>query len=132
MSQQNVETIRGIYEAFGRGDIPEVLAAMAPDIEWVTPESIPWGGTFHGQEEVGGFFQGIGEKLDELHVEPEQYLDAGDHVVVLGTHRARAKGGGDFEARWVMVWEMRDGKATRFQEIIDSVPVAQAFERQPA
>ena len=34
MSQQNVEFIRGLYAAFAKGDVPGVMDAMAPDIDW--------------------------------------------------------------------------------------------------
>ena len=34
----NVEIVTGVYEAFGRGDVPSVLAAMDPKIEWYEAE----------------------------------------------------------------------------------------------
>jgi len=39
MSQENVQLIRGVYEAFGRGDIPAVLAQMDQSIEWNEAEN---------------------------------------------------------------------------------------------
>jgi ketosteroid isomerase-like protein len=32
MGEQSVEVVRGVYDAFGRGDVPAVLGAMAYDI----------------------------------------------------------------------------------------------------
>ena len=32
-----VEVVKQIYEAFGRGDIPEVLSRVTPDVSWVDP-----------------------------------------------------------------------------------------------
>ena len=50
----NVEVIRGIYGAFGRGDIESVLAALHPEIEWVEAEieDLLYGGTHRGREAV--------------------------------------------------------------------------------
>ena len=32
MSQENVGIVKGLYAAFGKGDVPNVLAAMDPQI----------------------------------------------------------------------------------------------------
>ena len=39
MSQENVEVVRGLYEAFGSGDLPMVLGQMDQDIEWREAEN---------------------------------------------------------------------------------------------
>ena len=128
MSQQDVDTVRSAYEAFGRQDIPAVLDTFADDIKWDVPDSLPIGGVFHGKDEVGRFFGTIGEHYVELLVEPEEYLDAGDRVVALGHHRGKAKGGDSFEVRFAMVWTMRDGKAAEFKEFTDTAPITKAME----
>jgi hypothetical protein len=51
----NVDVVKGVYEAFGRGDVPSVLAAMAPNIEWREAEGNPYmpsGEVWVGQEAV--------------------------------------------------------------------------------
>jgi ketosteroid isomerase-like protein len=35
MTQDPAAIVRGMYEAFERGDIPDVLAFVHPDVEWV-------------------------------------------------------------------------------------------------
>ena len=50
-----VEVVRGVYEAFGRGDVAGVLGAMTEDMEWCEAEGMPYGGVYHGGEEVGRF-----------------------------------------------------------------------------
>ena len=37
MSEQDVSTMRNAYEAFNRADIPAVLEAFDPQIEWHEP-----------------------------------------------------------------------------------------------
>lgn len=41
--ERNLELIRSLYELFGRGDVPAVLAAMDPEIQWTEPEGGPYG-----------------------------------------------------------------------------------------
>lgn len=48
----NLDILRGAYEAFARGDVPTVLAVLAPDISWTEAEGFPYGGTYVGPEAV--------------------------------------------------------------------------------
>jgi ketosteroid isomerase-like protein len=128
MSQQNVDTVRGAYEAFARQDIPGVLDAFDDSIDWDVPTSVEWGGHYQGKDEVTSFFGSLAEQLDELNVEPQEYYDAGDHVIAVGRHHGRAKGGEPFETRFAMVWTMSGGKAVKFKEYSDMTPIVKASE----
>lgn len=37
MSPGPLEIVQGVYAAFGKGDIPALLGALADDIEWTFP-----------------------------------------------------------------------------------------------
>ena len=52
MSQENIAFVRGLYEAFARGDVPTVLAGFDENIEWNEAEGMPYGGQYHGPEAV--------------------------------------------------------------------------------
>jgi uncharacterized protein len=132
MAQQDVDTIRGAYEAFARQDIPGVLDKFDDGIQWDVPATVPFGGVYSGKEEVGGFFARIPEYLEELNVEPQEYYDAGDNVIVVGRHHGRAQGGEPFETRFAMVWGMSGGKAVRFKEYSDMTPIVKALEAHVA
>ena len=87
MSAENVETVKGIYQAFATGDVPAVLAALSPDIEWNEAENFPYadGNPYHGPDAVlNGVFARIGGDWDGFAVEPSEFLDAGDTVVMTG------------------------------------------------
>ena len=49
-----VTRMKDLYEAFGRGDIPTVLAAMDEGIEWYEAEGNPWspGRPFVGPQQI--------------------------------------------------------------------------------
>jgi hypothetical protein len=38
--------VRGVYDAFARGDVDAVFAAMTPEIEWDESEGMPYGGVY--------------------------------------------------------------------------------------
>ncbi|MDB5692879.1 MAG: hypothetical protein JWO81_1942 [Alphaproteobacteria bacterium] len=128
MSQENVDLIRGLYAAFGQGDVPGVLARMAPDMVWNEAENFPYadGNPYEGHDAiVGGVFARLGSEWDGFAAVPEEYLDAGDTVVVLGRYRGTCKATGKpFDAQMVHVWRVADGKAKRFQQYTDTLQAA--------
>src|SRR3712207_3582722 len=122
MAQQDVETMRGAYEAFNRADIPAVLAAFDPAIEWHEPGGgrAP-GGTFHGAERVArDVFATVPEHFAEFRAEAEQFIDASERLVVTGRFRGRNTGGQVLDTPFAHVWELRGGKAVRFHNHIDA------------
>ena len=129
MSGQDVNTIRTAYEAFNRGDIPAVLAAFHPQIEWHEPGGgrAPQG-TFSGAESVANdVFATVAEHFDEFEAEQEHVIDAGENLVVICTLRGKSKAGRQLKARYAHVWRMRDGKAVSFHNHVEAAPWAEGW-----
>jgi ketosteroid isomerase-like protein len=128
MPDSNLPLIRAIYDAFGSGDIPGVLGRMASDIEWNEAENFPYadGNPYVGPDAiVKGVFMRLGGEWDGFAVVPEDFLDAGDTVVVLGRYKGRHKATGrPLDAQMCHVWRVKDGKATRFQQYTDTLQAA--------
>ncbi len=94
MSEENVNIMRQGYDAFNRGDIEAVMGLLDPEIEWQEPdvEGSPVRGTHHGPQAVANnVFGSVPEHWDEFQAVAEEFLDAGDRVVVLGHFRVRAR-----------------------------------------
>jgi ketosteroid isomerase-like protein len=130
LSQANIEIAKNCYEAFGRGDIPALLAALAEDVEWITPgEGIPTEGTRRSRAEVGAFFEAVGNTWSFTSFEPREYIASGDTLVVMGRYGGFAKATGKPVASdWVMVWKIRDGKVAYFREFTDTLALANALK----
>ena len=92
----NTDIIRRAYDAFSRGDIPAVLAEFDDTIEWYAPDELPDGGTYRGPSQVARFFGSLPEHYDELRVDVDRVLDAGDQVIAEGHHRGHI-GGREFD-----------------------------------
>jgi uncharacterized protein len=130
MSQESVQLIRGLYGAFGKGDMPTVLAIMDPGIEWREAENIlyadrnPYVGP---QAIVDGVFMRLATEWDRFTVTPAEWLDAGDHVVVLGTYTGTYKATGKaVRAQFAHVWRLKGAKVVRFQQYTDTKQWADA------
>jgi uncharacterized protein len=130
MSQENVEIVRRGYELFAEGNLEGVMDLISDEAE--LPDAGGLGlwdtaaGTRRGPD---GFLQGSQDALDafeDYRVEPQQFIDAGDAVVVPVriSGRGRASGATQ-EIRLVHLWVLRDGKAIR-NEIYRTT--AEAFE----
>jgi uncharacterized protein len=93
MSEQDVETVRGGYDAFNSGNIDGVLEQLDPDVEWIEPGggNAP-SGTFRGPGSVGNDVLGtVPQYFDEFTAEPENFDDQGDRVVVTGRFKGRRR-----------------------------------------
>jgi len=124
--------VRRSYEAFARDDLDAVLADMHPEIEWHQAQGLPHGGFYRGVDEVR---RNIFEPLDaewweEFTATPDEFLDAGDQVVVLGRYRGVAKGTGKLlDVPFVHVWTVEGGQAIRFRQFLDTAGWVAALDR---
>ena len=121
----NREIIEGAYANFAQGDVPAALGAFAEDIRWTEPEGHPLGGTYVGhQAVVDGVFMRLGEIGDEFAVVPEQFVADRDTVVALGHLAWKHKStGAPASVKMAHVWTFERGKATSFEQLIDTVKV---------
>ncbi len=119
----NVDTARSAYEAFGSGDLNALSESFAEDAVWVTSDELPLGGETRGRDQILGNFAQIPNYWSEFRVEPEEFIDAGEYVVVRGTQRA-ANDKGSFEAPFVHLLKYEDGKAVRGEFFTDSAKAA--------
>jgi ketosteroid isomerase-like protein len=130
MSQQNVDVVRGIYDAFAAGDVPGVLGAMSPDIEWNEAENFPLadGNPYIGPDAIlQGVFARLANEWDGFAAVVDEILDAGDTVVALGHYHGTYKATGKaVKAQMVHVWRVAGGKATSFRQYTDTLQVGRA------
>ncbi len=123
----DVDIIREAYAAFGRGDVPAVLAVLDPLIEWVEPEGYPYGDVYRGHDEVIGLFQRAAEVLGpEWRVVPDRFVATEDGVLVMGRHTGARPDGTAWEIPFAMVWTMAEGRATHFRQFGDSALMREA------
>lgn len=116
----NVDTARSAYEAFGRGDLAALQDDFAEDAVWYTSDELPLGGETRGREAIIANFAQIPNYWSSFSVEPSEFIDAGDTVVVLGTQRA-GNDKGSFESPFVHVMKYdSEGKLVRGEFHADS------------
>lgn len=82
----NEQTVRDVYAAFQRQDVPAILAHVTDDVDWrndgVASRECPWNGNFSGKANVPGFFKAVGEHLDLPVFDVKTIVASGSHVAV--------------------------------------------------
>lgn len=126
----NMELVQRSYAAFERDDLDAVLADMHPDIEWHQAQGLPHGGLYHGVDEVRrNIFDPLDEEWwSEFTATPEQLLDAGSEIVVVGRYRGVAKATGKIlDVPFVHIWTVENEKAVRFRQFLDTAGWVEAL-----
>jgi ketosteroid isomerase-like protein len=132
MSEHDVQALRRIYAAINRGDVEELAADVAHDIEWSLPERVPWGGIRHGPDGIRAFADTFRDRIDGNWADPDDFLVAEDRVVVIGRLRGQARATGhEFEVEFAHVWTLTDGVASRLRGFYDTEPIVAALEGRP-
>lgn len=127
----SVEIVKRSYDAFARKDLDGVMGDMHPDIEWQQAQGLPHGGTYHGLDAVR---RNIFEPLDaewwsEFSADPDEFLAAGDEVVVIGRYRGLAKETGKrLDVPFVHVWTLQEERAVRFRQFLDTAGWVEALK----
>jgi len=95
MFQEDVERLRSAYEAFNTGGVEAFLERLAPEFQLRDRESSPdRAATRFGKEGIKQLFDSYMEAFDALRLEPQEFIDCGDQIVVALHQRVRGKGSG--------------------------------------
>jgi ketosteroid isomerase-like protein len=116
MSEADIDTLRGAYEAISRGDWDAAFGDVHPDFEMKTADRMASPGTYRGLEEVRRFFEDLLEPFEEVATEPEEFFERGNQIVVFVLLRSRPRGSSvAMEIRIGHLWTMRDGKPAQLE-----------------
>jgi len=114
------ETLKRVYAALNRNDIPAMLQAFDAQIERIEPADFPAGGTYHGLAALQAHLSKARETWAEGSCEPERFIVASDKIIVFVHVRVRLKHETEFrEGSLADVFTFRNGKATQFRTFGD-------------
>src|SRR5262245_33555668 len=118
MSEENVELVRRVFDAYNQRDLDLMLSYGTEDLTLDVSESrSPNQGVYRGEAEVRAVWKTFVDAWDQLHWEPLelQALDA-DRVLSANRLTARGRGSGiEMTAHGAMIWTIRDGKVSQIR-----------------
>src|ERR671925_1010242 len=116
MSQENVEKTTAFMDAYNRRDFDAAVENFDPEVDWVLP-ALQRSDSCKGPDEIIRFWEGLDDTFEELRLEPQEAVDAGDRVAVRLRFHGRGKGSGaelDTEM-YHQVTTFRDGRMVRIE-----------------
>ena len=100
--------VRRLYDAINRRDWDAVFRDAHPDFDMTTQRGLN-AGRLRRREAAEGFLKDYIATFDRIAWEPEEFFEAGDHVVAFITTRSRPRGGSvDMVTRNGHLWTVRD------------------------
>jgi ketosteroid isomerase-like protein len=124
MSQENVEIVQAMYDAYLRGDGGAARDACHPEIEW-DGRHLPGGRVYHGHAGVREFFRIWQSSWDHFSVRPEKFFDAGDQVVVITRESAR-RSGLEITEQHGEIYTLANGKIVHWRGFADPTEALEA------
>ena len=119
MSQENVEIVRRVYDAFGEGDFARALEEAGTRFRVDAPEQ-DIQGPVQGLESLRRFLEDQNEAFEDFRVEAEELKDHGDQVLALIRVSGRGRASGvEFDIRAANLWTFRGGRLIRGQVFPD-------------
>ena len=123
MSQENVEIVRRVSDAYNRRDVGAMLGELHPEIEWHTWLQAQVGGgatVYRGHQGVREGVRDLEEAFSEIQAEQSEVRDLGERVVAIGRLRGRGKESGAMtESALAWIVEFKSGKVIRVREYLD-------------
>jgi ketosteroid isomerase-like protein len=120
MSQENVDKTEGFIAAYNRRDFDAAVEFFDPDVEWVLPAHQSFD-SCRGPDEIRRFWEGLDETFEELRLDPQESVDAGDRVAVRLRYYGRGReSGAEIETEmYHQVTTFRGGNMVRIEYFTD-------------
>lgn len=125
----NIEVIAELYRCFHEKDDDGFRRICTDDIQWIQNQGFPQGAVRVGaQAVIEHVFQGNRREWDGFAYQIEDMLDAGSSVVVIGWYEGRHHlTQKRMQAAAAHVYDLRDGKVSRFRMFADTKPMWDAM-----
>ena len=124
------QTVKQIYSALAAGDVASFAGLVSPDLLWNEAEGFPYAdrNPYKGPEAVvAGVLGRIGEEWSDFAIDVGEIVGGQEVVTMFGRYRGTCVATGkSLDAQCSHTWWLKDGKAVRFQQMVDTQAVAQA------
>jgi len=128
MSQENVEIVKAKIDAYNREDWDAFFKDMAPSFELDFSRALgPWRGVY-GLDQIRRVLGEFRETWESTRMEPHEFIEAGDLVVMHSTMHVKGRGGIEVVSRAASVWTIRNGAIERISMYQEKEEALEAVE----
>ena len=128
MNRTAMETVKDFY-SYINTDPSALSNVLRSDIKWEIINGFPYGGEYNGLSSVmEDFFGKVIQHFEFWNDLPDEFIDAGDKIIVLGHYKTRAKGAdSDVMPSFAHLWTVDNGMITRLQQYTDTTVLSEAL-----
>lgn len=130
------EVVRRVYDAFSRHDNEAMLTFLSPNMEWARSDVIRDRGPSgppKGLKDIFAHLERARSVFSELQLNPREYVEQDDRVVVFGAYHLRgAHSGVSGTVPFVHSWRLSEGLATHFEDLHDPALLGRIIEDEKA
>jgi ketosteroid isomerase-like protein len=117
MSEENLEAVRSLFDAFAERDFEAAAEVLDPKVE-IHPGIVggPEGVVYHGSAGMRQFWSDVDAAWAEFRITTEQFQDLEGRILILGRAFARGRDSGitlDVPAAWIA--GLRNGRIVDFR-----------------
>lgn len=119
MSQENLEAVRRIYEAWAKGDFRSGVGDLDPHVMFITSSDFPEFGVYVGRDGVRDYMQRFLEQWERLTIEAKQLRAVGDTVVAHVVQHGKGKASGiEGDISYFTLLTFRGTKIVRMENVM--------------
>lgn len=128
--QAGIAVVRKFYDSFVESNLEAVVATLSDDLDWRESENFPLGDRnpyLSPAAVVDGVFGRIAKEFQDYVAGPTELIDGGDVVVAVGRSKGiMASTGKPFDAQYMHVVRVADGKIVGFHQLIDTLEIGRS------
>lgn len=126
-----LDIVRAVYVSHEHRDTPGLVDLLTDDVEWHQAEGHPYSGgrPWRGPAEVvEHVVNPINNDWGDYRTSVDEFIDAGDRIIVLGRYRGTYKAtGGKVDAAVCTIYRIRDGRIWHWQQFTDTAQFRKAM-----
>ena len=127
MSEENVDTLRQMYERWAEGDLTAGAPDLDPEVLFVIRPPFMQAGTYVGPDQVRHYMGELVAEWDRYTIELKDLRSAGDTILAsIRQHGIGRSSGAETKLDSFMVFTFRAGKIIRIDNLVDEVEALEA------
>jgi uncharacterized protein len=128
MSQENVEIVRRIFDAWATGDMRAGFDDFDEHIVFVATPDLPAFGVFFGRDAVRNFMKDFLEQWERFTVEAKHIEAVGDTVLAQAVQHGKARASGiEGDVSLFMLFTFRGNKIVRYESVMEEAEALEAL-----
>lgn len=130
-----INVVKGFYDAFSRGDVAPIIAAVAEDVSWEyeAPSELWSAGVRRSPKDVAEFFEAVANQASDHGLQMTEFFAKDDAVAAFGRYQGTLRSNGiRVDSPLAHYFKFREGKVIKFVQLSNSAAFLEAINGRAA